>query len=259
MFLRIFQHLLPNARAWRLTIDKKLRQFFQGLTGLGTDIKEYVDLVWFDIFPQTTREIEAWEGQFGLPSTTLTTQERRDRLDAAWKALGGQSPFYIQSSLRNAGFDVHVHEWWGPLSVYSAECDEPLAECDEPLAVCGNVINTVATTDPVARDPFEVLTDGTISFGYFLNSGGSVAVCGGSQAISGAANGVSGGLLVNKPAKIAYEIPTNPNQWRYILYLGGETYGAKATIDLARKDEFEALCLKLCPAQQWIGLIVEFS
>jgi len=253
MFLRIFQHLLPNARAWRLTIDKKLRQFFQGLTGLGTDIKEYVDLVWFDIFPQTTRELDAWEDQFGLPSTTLTTQERRDRLDATWKALGGQSPSYIQNSIQAAGFGVYVHEWWSPLNGFFAQCGEPLTAAGEPSAVCSDVIANAA------RNPFDVLTDGTISFGYFLNSGGSVAISGGSQAISGAANGASGGLLVNKPAKIAYEIPTDPNQWRYILYLGGETYGARATIDLARKDEFEALCLKLCPAQQWIGLIVEFS
>jgi uncharacterized protein YmfQ (DUF2313 family) len=257
MFFRIFQHLLPNARAWRLTVDKKLRQFFEGLTFLGSDIKEYVDLIWSDIFPQTTRELNAWEKQFGLPATTLTIQERRDRLDATWKALGGQSPYYIQTSLQNAGFNVFVHEWW-ELS-YIVECGEPLAECGEPLVECGNTNLAMPTGTPTARDPFDVLTDGTIAFGYYLNSGGSVAISGGVQAISGAATGVSGGLLVNKPVNVAYEIPTDEDQWRYILYFGGQAYGQKAIIDLARKDEFEALCLKLCPAQQWIGLIVEFS
>ena len=34
-FLRVFKHLLPNARAWRITVDKKLRQFFEGLSGVG--------------------------------------------------------------------------------------------------------------------------------------------------------------------------------------------------------------------------------
>ena len=250
MFLRIFQHLLPNARAWRLTVDKQLRQFFQGLTGLSADIKAFVDLVWLDIYPQTTRELDAWEKQFGLPATTLTTQERRDRLDATWKALGGQSPRYIQDSLQSAGFDVYVHEWWA--FSYILECGEPLAEC-------GNRSETAPSSSPTARDPFDVLTDGTIAFGYYLNSGGSVAISGGVQAISGAATGVSGGLLVNKPVNVAYEIPTDEDHWRYILYLGGQAYGQKTIIDLARKDEFEALCLKLCPAQQWIGLIVEYS
>ena len=257
MFLRIFQHLLPNARAWRLTVDKKLRQFFEGLTFLGADIKEHVDLVWSDIFPQTTRELNAWENQFGLPATTLTTQERRDRLDATWKALGGQSPYYIQASLQNAGFNVFVHEWW-ELS-YIVECGETLAECGEPLAEAGNTSSAQPTGTPTPRNPFEVLADGTTGLGFYLNSGGSVAISGNAQAISGATNGASGRLLVNKPATIVYEIPTDEAKWPYIIYLGAEAFGAKATIDLARRDEFEALCLKLCPAQQWIGLIVEYS
>jgi len=259
MFLRIFKHLLPNAKAWRLTANKKLRQFFDGLTELGSDIKEYVDLVWSDIFPQTTRELDAWEKQFGLPSTALTAQGRRDRLDGAWKALGGQSPKYIQDSLQEAGFDVYIHEWWTFTGVFDISCGEPLAVSGEPAAECGNFTGEVTSVNPVARDPSDVLTDGTIPFGYFLNSGGLVAVSGGVQAISGAANGVSGGLLVNKPAKIVYQIPSNPTQWRFILYIGAQVYGDRATVDVARREEFEALCLKLCPAQQWIGLIVEYS
>lgn len=259
MFLRIFKHILPNARAWRITTDKKLRQFFQGLTGLGADVKSHIDGVWLDIFPQTTRELSAWEQQWGLPSTTLTTQERRDRLGGAWKALGGQSAHYVQNTLQDAGFDVYIHEWWVPNHVYAVECGEPEAICGEPEAICGNIVDNLDPVDPLPRDPNEVLTDGTIPFGYFLNSGGSVAVCGGVQAICGAANGVSGGLLVNKPAKILYEIPTDPAEWPYILYIGGDVYGTRATVSVARRDEFEALCLKLCPAQQWIGLIVEYS
>jgi len=264
MFLRIFKHLLPNARAWRLTIDKQLRQFFEGLTGLGVDFKTYVDQVWLDVFPQTTRELDAWEQQWGLPSTTLTTQERRDRLDGAWKALGGQSPRYIQDTLQDAGFNVFVFDWWssplGPKPIYIAECGEPVAECGEPVAECGALLGFGPPENPVVRDPFTVLTDGTIPFGYFLSSGAAGAVCGGVQAICGAATGVTGGLLVNKPLNnVIYNIPTDEAEWPFILYIGGQTFGDRAIISLARRDEFEALCLKICPAQQWIGLIVEYS
>lgn len=257
MFLRMFQHLLPNARAWRLTVDKKLRQFFQGLTGLGADIKKFVDLVWLDIYPATTRELDAWEKQFGLPETTLTTQERRDRLDATWKALGGQSPRYIQDTLQAAGFDIYIHEWWR--RAYIVECGEALAECGEPLAEAGDTRSTGFPASAIPRDPFEFLSDGTTGLGFYLNSGGSVAISGNPQAISGATNGASGKLLVNKPATIAYQIPTDETKWPYIIYFGGPLYGEKATIDLARREEFEGLCLKLCPTQQWIGLIVEYG
>ena len=114
LFFRMFQHLLPNARAWRLTIEKTLRNFFKGLSGIGADAVIYADFVWLDIFPNTTRELDEWELQFALPDTILTEPARRSRLDAHWKALGGQDRKYIEDTLRGAGFDVHVHEWWVP-------------------------------------------------------------------------------------------------------------------------------------------------
>ena len=100
-----------------------------------------------------------------MSSTGLTEQERRDRLDASWKATGGQSPRYIQDTLQAAGFDVYVHEWWIPGSepavgikecvpprnpnnfltngqqASRVACGEPLAECGEPLSQCGERYN----------------------------------------------------------------------------------------------------------------------
>ncbi len=114
-FLDIIKHLLPNAKAWVITIEKRLKEFFSGLTGLGEDAKEFTDDAWLDIFPQTTREISAWELQFGLGQVnTLTEQQKRDRLAAAWSATGGQSPSYIQGVLQENGFDVYLHDWWVP-------------------------------------------------------------------------------------------------------------------------------------------------
>lgn len=262
MFLRIFKHLLPNARAWRITIDKKLRQFFQGLTGLGSDIRDHIDLVWLDIFPQTTRELNAWEDQWGLPNTPLTTQGRRDRLDAAWKALGGQSPRYLQDTLQGAGFNVFIHEWFVPQGVgniYAAECGEPLAECGEPTAECGAIVGFIPPANPVVRNPFDVLSAGATTFEYVVTSGAVNAISGAGSAVCGATTGVTGKLLVNKPAKIVYSIPVDQSKWPFILYIGGEVFGDTAVVPLARREEFEALCLKICPAQQWLGLIVEYS
>jgi len=230
LFFRIFQHLLPNARAWRLTVDKQLRQFFEGLEGLGADTKVFFDEVWLDIFPATTREITAWETQWNLPdSATLDDQMRRDRLDATWKATGGQSPRYLQDTLQAAGFNVFIHEWWIP-GTESA---------------------------PVARDPGDVLSD---SISLFVLSCGAVdAVCGGSLVVCGALSVIPGSVLVNKPRTIVYNVPTDPDDFRYVLYFGGPTFGDIAQIDLVRREEFQELCLKICPAQQWIGLIVEYN
>lgn len=264
-FLRIFKHLLPRARAWRITVDKTLRRFFSGLTGLGDDSKKFIDDVWLDIFPETTRQIEEFESQFALTDpSTLTEQERRDRLSAAWQALGGQDPRYIQDTLRDNGFDVYVHEWWVTGS-------EPAVGVD----ACA-----------VARNPNDVINNPD----YMWTMGNPLATMGNTPVTMGGANQLAGYLLVNG-VKIAcydtpntmgnppvtlgsnrtmgqvnsvtfknreYDIPTDPDKWPYILYIGGQNFGDVAQIPIARRDEFETLCLKICPEQQWLGIIVEY-
>lgn len=268
-FLRIITHLLPNARAWRITVDKTLRKFFEGLAPLGVDIKLYYDLILYDILPSTTREIDLWEQQFGLRAYGLTEQQRRDRLDITWKALGGQDPYYIQTTLRAHGFDVYVHEWWVPGT--------------EPA------VNSHAAATP--RNPLTYLRDGDISVTYFAECGEALAQCGEADAQAGETASPSGYVLVNKvyetiavemqagellaqcgedsaqcdnvltyiERNIRYTIPTDPSYWPYFLYIGGQTFGDLATVDPKRRDEFEELCLKISPNQQWLGILVTYT
>lgn len=263
MFLRIFQHLLPNAKAWRITVNKQLRQFFEGLTGLVSDVRNFIDLIWLDIFPQETRELDKWEAQFGLPNTVIDEQERRDRLDATWKALGGQSPRYIQDTLQAAGFDVYVHEWW-------------------QLPVIGG--------NPIPRNPLTYLNDGTGSIQYVMNDGAVASNDGNPEANDGASVGPTGFPLVNKiisptvttasdgyigmndGAVIAldgvqitayspkqYVVPSDQTKWPYFLYIGGQAFPDHAIVQSSRRNEFETLCLKICPTQQWLGMLIDYT
>ena len=269
MFFRIFKHLLPNARAWRLTVDKQLRQFFEGLAGTGEDIVTFVDDVWLDIFPETTRELDKWENQFGLPNTLTNDQERRDRINAAWVVLGGQSPQYIQDTLQAAGFDVYVHEWWVPGS--------------EPA------VGVKAAATP--RNPFTYLEDGVTPLKYTSADGapdmqdGDLAV-----AMDGVTDQPTGYTLVNKifvPTSIIigdgsvemadgvdhaqdngflttyalknYQIPADVTKYPYFLYIGGQVFPNHANLSISRRNEFETLCLKICPTQQWLGILVNYS
>ena len=38
LFFRIFQHLLPTGKAWRVVVDKALRRFFIGLAAPLVDL-----------------------------------------------------------------------------------------------------------------------------------------------------------------------------------------------------------------------------
>ena len=269
-FLRVFKHLLPNARAWRITAQKRLREFFEGLSGTGEEIKQFFDEVWLDIFPSSTRELDKWERQFALAPATLTDQERRNRVDAAWKALGGQDPQYIQETLRANGFDVYVHEWWVPgtepapgvkacvtprnpltylrrsnnVTGFRITCGNPVATCGNPVATCGSALEPPGY--PLVNKVYESVPL------YVATCGNPVATCGNPVATCGNYDS-----LLNKFRD--YIVPADPDKWPYFLYIGGENFPDLAAIETSRKDEFEALCLKICPTQQWLGILVEYS
>lgn len=237
LWLRVFQHLLPNGRAWRITHEKTLREYFKGLSGLPEDVKAYFDAIFNDLDPYKTRALEEWEDQFGFTRSLLTDAQRRARLDAAWKSTGGQSPRYIQDALQSAGFDVYVHDWWVP-----------------------------DTDPPVARDPREVLHDGG-ELAYEMQDAAPDAQDGDPKAQDGGRLQPIGYPLVNKLyelvggeiERIDYATPSDPDLWPYFFYIGGEVYGEGASVPQSRRDEFEDLCLKICPAQLWLGLIVTYS
>src|SRR5690349_24823396 len=100
LFFRVFQHLLPRSEAWKVTIQKTLRRFFEGLAeGTPASFRTFVDQVYEDVFPETTRELAAWEKQFGL-EPNASEAARRLALAAEWAATGGQSPAYIEGVLQ---------------------------------------------------------------------------------------------------------------------------------------------------------------
>lgn len=270
MFFRIFQHLLPVSRAWATTASKQLREFISGLSaGVGDDSKAFFDDLNDDLRPGTTRQKSEWEDQFALSDTGLTEQERIDRLDATWKSLGGQDPRYIQDTLQSNGFDVYVHEWWIPgtepaigintaatprnpllilrreyIGVESGvECNEPLAQCGEAFAECGNSIAPLGY--PLVNKILKTEKNLTVECDDLLTE------CGEIQMECGNFSGFVDEIL-------DYTVPLDPLTWAYFLYIGGPVFPNIAQVDLNRRNEFEELCLRICPAQQWLGMLVQY-
>lgn len=228
-----FQHLLPRALAWRTTIATNLRRYVEGLAAFAGDVRTFIDLVYLDLFPPTTRELPAWETEFALPGTG-TEAARRLRLAAAWRAQGGQSPDYLQSVVQAAGFTtVFIHEWWssGPpfvardprdyttqplIGVYQCETSSPWESFDpgpgESLAP--------HCDDHLANEP-----------GYIVN--------------------------LDLTRRAPPDVPDDPAFWPYFLYFAGEVFPDLAPVDANRIAELEELLLTICPAQQWIVLLVD--
>jgi hypothetical protein len=253
-FFRTFQHLLPDARAWRLTIDKKLRRFFEGLSFedliIGTEEEEpieteegeelgqgygdpvqFLDDVYEDAFPGTTRELVEWEKQFGLEPKGSEVA-RRLALAAEWAATGGQSPSYIQGVLQTAGFDVYVHEWFEPggppwvLRDPRDYTDNPLVGIYQCSALPSQPQCSAFPSQPQCNDWLANETN------YLVNKD-----------------------LTRRPPPL---VPDDPAKWPYFLYIGGETFPDIAIVEEDRRAEFERLILKIRPTHNWIVTLVSY-
>lgn len=252
-FFRQFQHLLPRGAAWRLALGTTLRKFFEGLAGPPADVKDFADDVYDDAFAETTRELAEFETQFGLFGGTDEAQ-RRAALDAAWKARGGQSPRYLQDVVQAAGFDLFIHEWWDPneAAFDQIQCGEPLALCGEPRAECA-----LESFHHFVRDP--TLYTNQPLFGT-VQCDEPLARCGEPTALCNAFLSNEPGYLVNERlVDVAPPpIPDGPDPWHYFLYWGAETFPDHAQVPADRRAELERLVLKLCPAQQWLVMLVDY-
>lgn len=242
---RLLQHLLPRALAWDTgpaksnrdgAVGKRLRQYVEGLAGLPGDVRAFVDLVLLDVWPETTRELAAWEKQFAL-NPGGTEVERRLKLAAAWALQGRQSPDYIQRALHAAGFtSVFIHEWWdpyGPPPPYVAR--SPLPHVRQPLIGLYQCepSNQWQCFDRGLGEPLAPHCDDTSvnDPGYVVN------------------------LDLSRRAQPP--VPTDPARWPYFLYFGAETFPERAGVAASRIAELKEILLRLCPAQQWIVLLVD--
>lgn len=236
MFFRLYKHLLPRAKAWNLTANKSLRDFFKGLVTLGSDVEKYYDDILDDVDPQKTRQLTSWDEQFGLQTFNGTEQAQRDRLSGAWKALGGQDPTYIQNTLQQAGFDVYVHEWWVPGSESAVNVKAP-ATARNPNTYLGTglgytLVNKILQSGLIkAQDGTKIMQDGNPK----------------------AMDGEAGGYSFKQ-----YLVTSDPNTFPYYLYIGASTFPVHASMPDIRRNELETLCLKICPTQNWIGMLVDY-
>lgn len=256
LFFRIFRHLLPDAHPWRLRdvsepwkigdghhvgdpgllIGGKeggltLWRFFDGLAQEPGRARAYLDQVYDDQFPETTRLIAEWEKEFGL-EPKADELERRLRLAAEWAAGGGQSPRYLQDVVQTAGFPLYIHEWWQPGGPPWVARD-PRDHTDQPLI---GYWQCSAFPDQPQCSAFP------------------------SQPQCNAFLANDPGYIVNKDLtpRAPPPVPDDPAFWPYFLYWGAENFPDRAEVAKSRRTEVERLLLKLCPSQQWLVTLIDY-
>jgi hypothetical protein len=281
-FARLYELLLPTSRVFHFgPVQSYLRRLFEGLAGLPADARTFVDLVFLDLLPFKTRALDQWDDQFGVTAGGLDEAQRQSRLSGMWAASGGQSPRYIQDVLHAAGFEVFIHQWWTePVVVTPVPRDPRLylsgsggaeiaVQCGEPEALCGE--DGSATSFPIlapvscgqSNDPVGYLLVNKIRTAVTISGG-----CGDDNFECSTREphedpienvGFCGQPLVLDVGLREYDVPADPDRWRYMLYFGGEVFPELAPVDELRRDEFEDLLLKICPGEQWLGILVNYT
>lgn len=253
LFFRQLVHLLPDATAWRVTTQKKLRDFLNGLAQAPADAREFLDAVYGDLFPDTTREIALWEDQFGLRPAS-TESARKLQIAGAWAAQGGQSPRYLQDTVRAAGFDVYIHEWWMP-GTYPPVARDPREYTDQPrigTVQCAALDNT---TDLRCCTAASAPLPGVIPPGLEVEDLYP-------QCNRWLVNTVRYLVNLTLTRDAPPPVTDDETKWPYFLYFGGpldvDDNITKANVPAARREEFERLLLKLRPSQHWIVTYVDY-
>ena len=142
-YFEALKNLFSRSRAFELFVNNNKRKLIKGLSFLPENIRHEAELVYFDIFPDTTRFPEMWEDVFSVLFTEAELSKRRDILDSLWKInKGGQSWPFLEDILQKIDGEIHVFENI-PLRnprdsniAYLSVCDNKIMVCDNSRAIC---------------------------------------------------------------------------------------------------------------------------
>ncbi len=221
--------LFPVAHGFRLFIITLVRKLIDGLSPLPEDVRKDTELVYLDLFPDTTRSVDLWKEQFGI---TFYDSFLRTSVVSVLKSLwigttGGQSISYLDQILKQINSKINIVENI-PLKNPRDSNSAVQSVCGHRTMVCGN------------REAVCSYRIGDISF--------------------------TPTVIINDSEQL-YDIPNDPKFWSTCVYICGNVtrnsrreilYISKVLVDKSWKDYIEYIMLKIKPAHITMVLYIEY-
>jgi hypothetical protein len=206
--------------------------------------------------PSCTSFLADLEKEFGVfTNTNLTEQQRRDQLTPiVFNRSFNGSVDNLQQALDDAGFTVQVHE--------NSPAVDPAIFLDQDFQMVAAGSNAYAgRSDAYAgKVGGELLVNGEI-----FKTRKIVIPCAGN--LYAGDGQTAGEYLSLERTEITYAIPTDPDDWPLVFFVGGDATrdgtGALTEIQLApvpleQEQEFKRIILKYKPIHSWAGLVIDF-
>lgn len=251
--------LLPGGSAWAPAPGEDMDLLFEGMGLNAEEVADFLTSLAVVRDPLLTPYLEDLEKEYGIPTVTNITEDvRRMRLATIiFNGAGNGSVDDMQAALDSAGFTVQVHEN-SPAVDPALFLDQSFQMfADGPAAFAGN------QDAFAARIGGELLVNGDIFFqtaAYEMQASGQAAFAGNGSAVAGFFNDLN---LI----PVEYEIPTNPDDWPLVFFIGGDATrdgsGALTAIErgevpVEREAEFKSLVLRYKPMHSWAGLVITY-
>jgi len=278
---RMIDGLLPPGPLWVPEKDGDLDLFFDGLSLSMEDARVFLEKLKYIRDPYNTPILSDLEREYGIiTKDTLTEEERIAALAVKIYEKGGTgSEDNLESALR--GFDVQVHQNSPAVDpniilnqTYQLVAGDPLnAYVGDPGAYCGQAGGYLLVNGPIYS-----------GVPVYLGLGDPNAYVGDPLAVTGYFQGL-------RPVEKTYNIPTDPDSWPFIFFVGGDatradvvevvtsdgknvvtSTGVQVTtseqgqllsiepveIPANRRQEFETIILTYKPLFTWAGLVVVY-
>jgi hypothetical protein len=228
-FFEAVKTLFPQSRAFQLFVNNKKYKLVKALCELPENVRKEGELVYFDLFPDTTRFPEKWEKVFALFFTKREYAKRRDIIDSMWKLIrGGQSAQFLQDVLQCIDHGIRV-------------------------------IENVPTSNPRHSSVVELCVNGHRS----MRNGNKKAVNNYRRGTIGFTP-----TIIQNDATSDYNIPLDTNYWEFCFFIcksavrnnrGQILYIEPITIDAVWRNYVEYIILKIKPVQSTAIVFIDWQ
>ena len=228
-FFEAVKALFPRSRAFQLFVENKKYKLIKALCDMPENVRKEGELVYFDLFPDTTRHIEKWEKVFAVFFTQAEYEKRRAIIDSLWKLIsGGQSAQFLQDLLQCIDKNIRV-------------------------------IENVPTSNPRHSSIVDLCVNGHRS----MRCGNRKAICNYRRGNVGFTP-----TIIQNDATADYNIPFDVDYWEFCFYIckaavrnarGQILYIEPLEIDAVWRNYIEYLILKVKPVQSTAIVFIDWQ